>query len=191
MLQIGVIPARYESGRFPGKALVDIMGKPETTRGHQYILYISDDSKNWKILVDKSKNVKDVPHDYIELEKPVSARYLRIENIHMPTGKFALSGFRAFGKAEGAVPDTVKHFIGLRGDSERRNAWFKWEVSDNATGYNIYSGSSPDKLYNAIMLYGVNEYYFTAMDRDKPYYFQIEAFNEAGIGKRTSVMKIE
>lgn len=158
---------------------------------HQYKISASDDAKNWRVIVDKSTNKSDVPHDYIELAKPVTARYLRIENIHVPTGKFALSGFRIFGKAGTKVPDTVKHFIGLRGDSERRNIWFKWQVSSDATGYNIYAGSSPDKLYNTIMLYGVNEYYFTAADRDKPYYFQVEAFNEAGIGKRTSVIKIE
>ncbi|RYZ42784.1 MAG: xylosidase, partial [Sphingobacteriales bacterium] len=143
---------------------------------HQYKILASDDAKSWRVIVDKSSNKKDVPHDYIELAKPVTARYLRIENIHVPTGKFALSGFRVFGKAGTKVPDTVKHFIGLRGDSERRNIWFKWQVSSDATGYNIYAGSSPDKLYNTIMLYGVNEYYFTAADRDKPYYFQVEAF---------------
>jgi len=158
---------------------------------HQYIISASDDQKTWVVIVDKSKNKTDVPHDYVELTKPVKARYLKITNIHMPTGKFALSGFRVFGKADGKVPDTVKHFIGLRGDSERRNAWFKWQPVDEATGYNIYAGSSPDKLYNTIMLYGVNEYYFPGMDRDKPYYFQIEAFNETGIGKRTAVIKLE
>lgn len=30
--QIGVIPARYDSGRFPGKPLVVIMGKPMIVR---------------------------------------------------------------------------------------------------------------------------------------------------------------
>ena len=30
--QIGVIPARYKSARFPGKALVDILGKPMIVR---------------------------------------------------------------------------------------------------------------------------------------------------------------
>jgi hypothetical protein len=52
---------------------VELMGKPETTSGHKYIIYASDDAKNWKILIDKSKNTKDVPHDYIELQRPASA----------------------------------------------------------------------------------------------------------------------
>jgi len=41
------------------------------------------------------------------------------------------------------------------------------------------------------MVYGSNEYYFTAMDRDKTYYFQIEAFNENGIGYRSEIIKVE
>ena len=38
---------------------------------HQYKLYYSLDGEKWKILVDKSDNKTDVPHDYVELEKPV------------------------------------------------------------------------------------------------------------------------
>ena len=109
----------------------------------------------------------------------------------MPSGKFALSGFRVFGKGKGSSPDTVKNFIPLRGDSERRNAWLKWQVNDNATGYNIYFGEAPDKLYNSVMVYGCNEYYLKALEIDKPYYFQIEAFNENGISKRTQVVKVD
>src|SRR5690606_29659904 len=70
----------------------EFMGKPESTKGHQYILYVSDDNKNWKILVDKSHNKTDVPHEYVELEKPARGRYVKLENIGMPTGKFAISG---------------------------------------------------------------------------------------------------
>ncbi|MGN6617241.1 MAG: discoidin domain-containing protein [Ilyomonas sp.] len=158
---------------------------------HQYKIYASDDGKNWKVLIDKSNNKKDVPHDYIELGTSIKSRYLKMENLHMSGGKFALSGFRVFGKGNGNVPDTVKHFIVLRGDSERRNAWLKWQHADNATGYVIYTGVAPDKLYTSIMVYGANEHYFSAMERDLPYYFQIEAFNENGISKRTEVVKVE
>jgi hypothetical protein len=33
---------------------------------HQYKLYSSDDGKNWQVLIDKSNNKTDVPHDYVE-----------------------------------------------------------------------------------------------------------------------------
>ena len=157
---------------------------------HQYKIQHSADGKNWKMLSDKSQNKTDVPHDYIELEKPVTIRYLKIENIHMPSGKFALSGFRVFGKGAGSVPDTVQRFIALRGKSESRNAWLRWQQSDDATGYTIWFGNAPGKLYNNIMVYGKNEFWFSGMDKLVPYYFQIEAFNENGIGPRTPVMKV-
>jgi hypothetical protein len=68
---------------------------------HQYKLYYSVDGKKWNVLVDKSNNKKDVPHDYIELSQPVQARFIKLENIHMPTGKFAISGLRVFGNGNG------------------------------------------------------------------------------------------
>jgi hypothetical protein len=157
---------------------------------HQYKIYQSNDGKTWKLLVDKSNNKTDVPHDYIELSKPVQTRFLKLENIHMPTGKFAISGFRVFGKGPGAVPDTVKDFIVLRTEKDKRSAWLKWAPQNKAYAYNIYMGIAPDKLYNCIMIYGSNEYYFKGMDRNLPYYFQIEAINEAGVSKRTSVIKV-
>lgn len=169
---------------------VTLMGKYTNTY-HQYKLYSSVDGVQWKLLVDKSNNQTDIPHEYVELTTAVQTRYLKLENIHMPTGKFAISGFRVFGKGKGAVPDEVKHFVVLRGESERRNSWLKWEVNPTATGYTIYTGTAPDKLYTSIMVYGANEYYFSAMEKDQPYYFQIEPFNENGIGKRTAVVKVE
>jgi hypothetical protein len=119
---------------------------------HQYKIYQSGDGKKWQLLIDKSKNSTDVPHDYIELSKPVQTRFLKLENIHMPTGKFAISGFRVFGKGPGNIPDTVKSFIVLRTEKDKRSAWIKWEPVNNAYAYNIYMGTAPDKLYNNIMI---------------------------------------
>ena len=174
---------------------VELMGKPETTTGHKYVLYYSDNNKDWKILVDKSKNTKDVPHDYIELEKSIRARYVKMVNIQMPTGKFALCGFRIFGKGSGIAPGIVNNFVPLRTEpkkeGERRNVWFKWQQESSADGYVIYFGKSPDKLYGSIMVYGKNEYYFNGLDQSDAYYFQIEAFNNNGIGPRTEIKKSE
>jgi hypothetical protein len=168
----------------------ELKGK-HTDLFHQYIIYQSRDGENWEILIDKSKNKTDVPHDYVEFPDPVQTRYLKIENVHVPAGKFALSGFRVFGIGSGIVPDAVENFIVLRGESERRNVWIKWKQSDDAAGYTIYTGIKPDKLYNNILIYNSNEYYFTGMDKDRVYYFQIEAFNENGIGKRSEVLIVE
>jgi xylan 1,4-beta-xylosidase len=158
---------------------------------HQYILWESADGKTWKVLADKSHNRQDIPHEYLELSMPVQTRFLKLENIHMPTGKFAVSGLRVFGNGSGNKPDTVKQFIVLRSENDSRNALIKWFTVNNATGYNIYWGISPDKLYNNVMLYNDNQYYFKAMDRGRTYYFSIEAFNENGISEKTRPVEVK
>lgn len=161
----------------------DILGKADGIY-HQYILSYSTDGKKWKTLVDKSANRTDVPHDYVELKEPVEARYIRLENIHMAAGKFAISGLRVFGHGKGAKPGQVKQFIVLGSNKDRRSCWIKWSPVTNAYAYNIYFGVEPDKLYNSVMVYGANEYYFKAMDRERNYYFAIEAINENGVSER-------
>ena len=158
---------------------------------HQYRIFFSTDSINWTLLVDKSYNDKDIPHDYVELTTPAVARYLKLENVHMATGKFAICGFRVFGKGFGARPLPVKNFKVLRSKTDTRNAFLKWQPSTDAYGYNIYFGTAPDKLYNCITMNGENEYDFRGMNKDEEYYFTIEALNENGISERTEVQKVK
>ena len=168
----------------------EFLGK-QTTTYHQYKLYYSLDGKKWNVLADKSNNKTDVPHDYIELEKPTQARFIRLENIHMPTGKFAISGLRVFGNGNGKKPDAVKNLIVLRTEKDKRSAYIKWPPVDNAFAYNIYYGIAPDKLYNCIMVHDLNEYWFKAMDSEKAYYFTIESINENGVSEKTKIQKVE
>jgi len=158
---------------------------------HQYILHYSIDGKKWSVLVDKSNNKTDVPHEYVELATPVQARFIKLENIHMPTGKFAISGLRVFGNGNGAKPGEVKTFFVLRTEKDKRSAWIKWGPVNNAFAYNIYYGTAPDKLYNCIMVLQNNEYWFKGMDKLKTYYFSIEAINENGVSKRSETIKVE
>ncbi|WEK37073.1 MAG: family 43 glycosylhydrolase [Candidatus Pseudobacter hemicellulosilyticus] len=168
----------------------EFLGK-QTDIYHQYILSHSTDGKHWKVLIDKSRNDKDVPHEYIELPQPVETRFIKLENRKVPTGKFAISGLRVFGQGHGSKPDTAKTFLVLRTEKDKRSAWIKWSPVDNAFAYNIYTGIAPDKLYSCIMVHGSNEYYFKGMDKDLPYYFCIESINENGVSPRTAVIKVE
>ncbi|MBK8952264.1 MAG: family 43 glycosylhydrolase [Chitinophagaceae bacterium] len=158
---------------------------------HQYKLYYSVDGKKWNVLVDKSNNKTDVPHEYLELEKPVQSRFIKMENIHMPSGKFAISGLRVFGNGNGIKPDTVQGFIVLRTEKDKRSAFIKWKPVDNAFAYNIYYGTNPDKLYSSIMIHANNEYWMKAMDALKSYYYCIEAVNENGTSVRTRTIKVD
>ncbi|WP_153798322.1 family 43 glycosylhydrolase [Foetidibacter luteolus] len=168
----------------------DILGK-RTDIYHQYRLWQSNDGKSWKILMDKSSNKTDVPHDYIEFEQPVKTRFIKMENVHMANGKFAVSGLRVFGKGNGAAPAPVNNFMVLRPENDKRNAWLKWYPSNDAYAYNIYYGIAPDKLYNNIMVYDAAEYYLKSMDKNTTYYFTIEAINENGVSQKTEVKKVE
>jgi xylan 1,4-beta-xylosidase len=158
---------------------------------HQYKLYYSLDGKKWNVLADKSNNKTDVPHDYIELEKPVEAKFIKLENVHMPTGKFAISGLRVFGNGNGTKPGAVQTLIVLRTEKDKRSAYIKWRPVDKAFAYNLYYGTAPDKLYSCIMVHDFNEYWFKAMDKDKVYYFSMEAINENGVSERTKVIEVK
>jgi hypothetical protein len=109
----------------------------------------------------------------------------------MPTGKFAISGFRIFGHGSGEKPGAVKNLIVLRTEKDKRSAWLKWSPVDNAYAYNIYMGIEPGKLYNCIMVYSANEYWLKSMDREKTYYFKIEAINENGVSSSSQIIKSE
>ena len=150
----------------------------------------SIDGQNWTLLVDKSDNDRDVPHDYVELLKPVNTRYLRIENIHMPTGSFAISDFRVFGLAKGVLPEEVRNFKVDRSTADPRNARINWSPSSRAYGYNIWYGVSPGKRYNCITVNGETSYNFRGLDKGTSYYFSIEALGETGrsvMGKELEV----
>ncbi len=157
---------------------------------HQYKMYYSLDGKKWELLIDKSSNKTDIPHEYVELPKPVQARFIKLENIHMPTGKFAISGLRVFGNGNGAKPAAVQNLIVLRTEKDKRSAYIKWRPVDNAFAYNLYYGTAPDKLYNCITVHDFNEYWFKAMDSKKAYYFSMEAINENGVSEKTKIIEV-
>ena len=109
----------------------------------------------------------------------------------MPTGKFAISGLRVFGNGNAAKPSAVQNLIVLRTEKDKRSAYIKWRPVDNAYAYNLYYGTAPDKLYSCIMIHDLNEYWFKSMDKEKAYYFSMEAINENGVSEKTKVSKVD
>ena len=156
---------------------------------YQYRIYSSDNGTDWTLVVDKSDNDKDVPHDYVELNDTLYARYLKLENIHVPSGNFCLSEFRVFGNADGEKPLPVRNFKVVRDKQDKRNAMISWNPSSDAYGYNIYYGIAPEKLYNCINVNGKDHYDFRGLDLGTTYYFAIEALNESGRSALSKVVK--
>jgi hypothetical protein len=155
---------------------------------HQYIIYHSHNGEKWHVLIDKSMNTTDVPHDYVQLQKPFRTRYLKVENIHMADGKFAIAGFRVFGKTNGDRPTRVQNFHAVR-HLDTREVTFRWNSVRNAYAYNIYYGIHPGKLYSCIMVHDHTEYHFRGLNKGVNYYATIEALGETGVSEQSATIK--
>ena len=95
-----------------------ISGKVDSTF-YQYRIEDSQDGITWNTTVDKSENKVEAPNDYIQLDKPVNARYVRITNIYFPSGKFSISGLRVYGKVDKPLP-AVAQFTKLDRSNDNR-----------------------------------------------------------------------
>ncbi len=162
--------------------------KPESKNiSYCYRILASDDGKSWDIIVDKSNNSADACHDYTELEMPVKAKYIKIENVRVPDGKFSIYDLRIFGSRKGTVPSTVDDFTVIREDADPRKARLEWPEDDNAIGFIINYGVDSSKLYSSVMVYDTSSLILTGLNKDVAYYFSIDAFNELGIATGTKV----
>ncbi|MGI6232913.1 MAG: family 43 glycosylhydrolase [Prevotella sp.] len=158
---------------------------------YQYRVWASNDGQHWTLAVDKSDNDRDVPHDYVELRKPLNTRYLKVENLHMPgRGNFCLSDFRVFGRAQGVAPAAPKAFKAERSKADQRNAMLSWRPVKDAYGYNIYYGVAKDKLYHCITVNGNNTYDLRGLDVGTSYWFAIQSLAETGTSSITKPQKL-
>lgn len=156
----------------------------------QYKFYSSLDGKDWKLIVDLSKVKQDRPNGYFELPKAVTARYIKYENVYMPTPNLAVSDIRIFGKGTGATPQMPTNLIVIR-DKDERNAFISWNKVEGAVGYNILWGIAKDKLYQTYQVWADEDtkLELRALNVGQDYYFVIESFNEVGVSKVSEVVK--
>ncbi len=157
---------------------------------HQFTIETSEDGKNWKTVVDRSKSEIDAPNAYLVLDKPVKAKYVRYNNIKVPGNNFAMSEVRVFGLGLGEAPNKVSNFK-INREKDRRDISFSWDTVEGAQGYNIRWGIAPNKLYQSWQVYDTNSHFMRCLDRDTPYYFTIEAYNENGISEQTETIYVE
>jgi xylan 1,4-beta-xylosidase len=148
---------------------------------YQYLIEWSADGANWEILSDKRKSHDDSPHLYLQLKKPISARFIKLTNGHIPGGHFAISGFRIFGKGTSEKPSVVNKLYITRNNNDRTGATLSWNKVPDATGYNIRYGSDREKLYSCHMVYSDTSLILRSLNTNQKYFFAIDAFNEGGI----------
>ncbi|RQO65253.1 hypothetical protein DBR43_30875 [Pedobacter sp. KBW06] len=148
---------------------------------YQYTISVSEDGKKWQRIIDQSSNTADVTHDYQVLSKAVKARYVKIINHQVPDGSFSISGLRVFGKGNGRLPEAVKTCQVQRDAQDTRHARLDWKAIKGATGYVVYFGNTKNKLYQSAMVYGNPSLELRGLNKDVPYFFRVDAFNENGV----------
>ncbi|HOU00883.1 MAG TPA: family 43 glycosylhydrolase [Bacteroidales bacterium] len=156
---------------------------------YQYRILTSNDGQSWDLLTDKSNNTLDACHDYIELEKPVKTKFIKIENVRVPDGKFSVYDLRIFGQKEGKAPSAVNNFTVDRNEADTRKAKIEWSGDANATGYIVNYGTRQDKLYTSVIVYDTNSVMLTGLNRDVTYYYSVDSFNESGVTKGNKIVK--
>lgn len=155
----------------------------------QYKVYTSLDNKAWTLAADNTNEKRDRPNAYEELAKPVKARYIKFENIHVPMPNLAISDIRVFGNSFEKSPEIPQNLTVIR-QKDERNADISWQKVPNAIGYNILWGIAPDKLYQTYQVWGdaPSSLELRALTVGQKYYFAIEAFNENGVSKVSEVV---
>lgn len=149
----------------------------------RYLVEASVDGVHWQVLADYRNSFRDAPHNYIELDRPAEARFIRYRHHYVPGKNLAMGDIRVFGLGRGKKPTAVKGFAVAR-DTDERNARISWQPVKGTQGYNVLWGVAPDKLYSSWMVYGDNSLDLHSLTVGQKYYFAVEAFNENGISQR-------
>ena len=151
---------------------------PNLDRYQSYTIEVSNDNKNWSMLIDKSNNAEDRRHDYQELANPVKARYVKLTNVFTHDGgKFAVKDFRIFGNPDAATFKKVEDKIVMRNPEDKRDVTLTWQPVKGADGYVVRYGIEPNKLYNNYMIYDDYTVTIHSLNRSEEYFFEVEAFD--------------
>ena len=173
--------ADYQSGLFA----------TDSTVYTRFRLAASVDGTSWRTIADLSDETHDRPNAYIELARPVEARYVRYEHGHVGAANLAISDIRVFGNGRGRVPEAPKRFTARR-VADARNAFVTWQPVRGAVGYNVRWGIARDKLYQTYQVFadGPPSLEVRALNVGQDYWFAIEAFDENGVSTLTTPVAV-
>lgn len=160
--------------------------------GYQYCIEASTDGVQWVMLADRRDTARDEPHHYIQLSQPVTARYLRITNQHMPAGSlFSLYDLRVFGSANDKPPTIVRSIKAVRNTKDARAVTLSWPAAARADFYVVRYGIGPHRLYSNYQVYNGTEVTIHSLNAGQHYYFTVDAVNGTGISKGKKTVSIK
>jgi hypothetical protein len=158
----------------------------------QFKLYHSPDGKTWSLFADLTNEKRDRPNAYIELKRPVEARYIRYEHGYVASPNLAISEIRVFGTGNGEPPGMPGN-VKVSRDTDERNALITWDKVPGAVGYNVLWGIQDDKLYQTYQIFADEgpRLELRALTVGQSYSFAVEAFNENGVSKLCNRVRIK
>ena len=155
-----------------------------------YRLYASADGSRWKKVVDRSRNRKTNPHAFHVFDKPLKARYLKLECVHAMNGQsFAVRDLRVFGLGNGAPAAAPSDLKAVRDREDEKYAQLNWTPVEGADGYLVRFGIDPDDLNLCIQVKdgSTSSLLVHILTRGQKYWWAIDSYNESGISEGTTV----
>jgi hypothetical protein len=161
----------------------------------RFRLQASLDGREWAVVGDLSREQRDRPNAYVEMETPVRARFVRYEHIHVGAATLAISDIRVFGYRWGrGTRSRPAPPAGLtaRRDRDARNAVITWRPVPGAVGYNVRWGIAPSKLYETYQRFADQgtTLELRALTVGQPYWAAIESFDENGVSMLSAAVAI-
>jgi hypothetical protein len=156
---------------------------------YRYAMEQSRDGKRWTTLVDRRANERDAPDEYVELDKPLEARYVRITNVHTPgNAKFSISGLRLFGSGLQAGPGRVAGVRVVRDPHDARKATVSWQAARGADFYVVRFGVRPDRMFENYQVYDGTQLTVPSLNAGVRYTFTVDAVNDSGLTRGVEVV---
>ena len=147
----------------------------------QYIVESSIDGVHWTTRIDESRETRDRPHRYVQLDTARNARFVRVTNVHAAAGgNFAIRDLRIFGESTAPRPAAVRDVVVER-HADDRSAVVRWTRSPGATSYVVRFGTAPDKLYSSYEAGDVDTLTIDSLIHGVAYWFAVDAIGEGGI----------
>ncbi|MGZ2410846.1 xylan 1,4-beta-xylosidase [Sphingomonas sp. F9_3S_D5_B_2] len=200
----------------PGQTLTMNLGAPETVRAVQvnfadfqsgrfadgpdiyteFALQASNDGQHWQEIARTEPPRRDRPNAYLELPRPVRARFIRYVHGHVGAANLAISDIRVFGNADGSAP-SVPAVVTAARHTDDRDATIRWSRVPGAVGYNIRFGIRPERLTLTHQLWADElgnsatlRKELRSLNKGVSYWMAIEAFNETGVSKLSRVVPV-
>ena len=158
----------------------------------RFTLQSSMDGARWATIAEVGRGERrDRPNAYVELARPVRARWIRYMHDHVGAANLAIGDVRVFGNAAGPRPHTPGGLTARR-DRDERNAFIEWQAVPGVVGYNVRWGIAPTKLYLSYQRFADqgNTLELRALTVGQSYWVAIESFDERGVSVLSAPLQV-